>query len=853
LQYNGGANNYGIIDNSPFNNIITRAGNATQGTFSPYSHTGWSNYFSGASLNVPNSAALDLGSGAYTIEGWFNTNTTAGQQTIISFLTGFKLTVISTGLRVWGDAGSTYENAAATIIPGTWYHFAWVRSSTSLGKLYLDGVLILTVTSSNIVSSTPTGQNVLIGTYGDGYSNGFSGYISNLRVLKGTALYTSAFTPPTTPLTAIANTSLLTCQSNRFIDNSTTNATLTIYSGTPSVQAYSPFGSISEATPLSYSNYFAGGASDYLTVTTGSSQLNLPSDFTVELWFYETNTTPTIPRFAGSTSGGFACGINAYDGGATRKLDWRATGSAPVYGVTAITTNVWHHAAYVKSGSTFRIFLDGVLEYYNGSYSTTFTSTATYIGSANSADAAYSFRGYISNFRVVKGTAVYTTASTTVGATIFTPGTSPLTAIANTALLTCQSTRIIDNSTNALTMTGTGTYTVNQVNPFGYTAQSVTSYTPSLHGGSAYFDGTGDYLSAPASTAWNFTSDWTFECWIYPTAITGYHTFLGQWGAPDNVFIWKMNSSGRMYLENLSTAITATTTTIVANQWQHIALTRSSNTIRMFVNGVLDATTAVRSGTYYSSGAMRIGASGVNENFIGYMSDMRIINGTSLYTSNFVPPAQTLGNYSTTYPSSLLLNFTNGGIVDQHSTNVLETVGNAQLSTAVKKYNVASMYFDGTGDYLTMPSNQLMNFGTGDFTIESWLYLIAIDATASYIFDQRTADSQNVLTAYILPGGTIEIYVNGSVVASGVTIALNSWSHFAITRASNSLKMFLNGTQIGSTYSLTNTLITAPMYIGTRYNGTQYFNGYMDDFRVTKGYARYTSNFTAPTSALITK
>jgi hypothetical protein len=200
-----------------------------------------------------------------------------------------------------------------------------------------------------------------------------------------------------------------------------------------------------------------------------------------------------------------------------------------------------------------------------------------------------------------------------------------------------------------------------------------------------------------------------------------------------------------------------------------------------------------------------------------------------------------------------LLNFNNGGIIDQHGTNVLETVGNAQLSTAVKKYGSSSMSFDGTGDYLSILSSPNLNFGTGDFTIESWLYPTSISATASYIFDQRTADSQNVLLAYILPERTIEIYVNGGVVVSGGTIALNSWSHFAITRASNSLKMFLNGTQIGSTYSLTNTLITAPMYIGTRYSGTQYFNGYMDDFRVTKGVARYTTTFTPPTSSFITK
>jgi hypothetical protein len=176
---------------------------------------------------------------------------------------------------------------------------------------------------------------------------------------------------------------------------------------------------------------------------------------------------------------------------------------------------------------------------------------------------------------------------------------------------------------------------------------------------SVQFSGT-NFLTAPASTAWNFTGDWTWECWVYPTSITTYHTFLAQWGGASSTFIWKMNSSGRMYLENLSTAITATSTTILANQWQHIALTRGSNTIRMFVNGTMDATTATRTGTYYSTDAMYVAASQVVERFVGYMSNMRILNGTALYTSNFTPPTAAL----TPVTNTQLLTCQSSSIID---------------------------------------------------------------------------------------------------------------------------------------------------------------------------------------------
>jgi hypothetical protein len=540
----------------------------------------------------------------------------------------------------------------------------------------------------------------------------------------------------------------------------------------------------------------------------------------------------------------------------------RYVGSSTITsGSTLVTDGSWHHCAIVRDGSNnITLYVDGVSR-GTGTDSTNYTTTAgTWYLNANDSGPTAGGAAYYSNFRIVKGTALYTST--------FTPPTSPLTAIANTSLLTCQSTRMIDNSTNAFTITAAGDVGPRQFNPFGYTAQSTTNYTPTTHGGSAYFDGTGDYLNAGSNAALDLSGDFTVEMWVYGNTAdwnsgdaAGYTCLVdtrNQSNATENnrLFFGIQNSISAPYFYNAGTNTqTSSSITVKVGAWNHIAYSRSGSTIKIFVNGIqgasfTDSTAFSASRWVIGTGAAVGGGSNNRAGIQGYISDHRVVKGTAIYTSNFVPPAQTLTAITNT---SLLLNFTNAGIIDQHGTNVLETVGNAQLSTAVKKYGNASMYFDGTGDNLKIPSSSNFHFGTGDFTIESWLYPTAIDATASYICDQRTADSQNVLAVYILPGGTIEIYVNGGVVASGGTIALNSWSHLAITRASNSLKMFLNGTQIGSTYSLTNTLIAAPMYIGTRYNGTQYFNGYMDDLRVTKGYARYTANFTAPTNALATK
>ena len=97
--------------------------------------------------------------------------------------------------------------------------------------------------------------------------------------------------------------------------------------------------------------------------------------------------------------------------------------------------------------------------------------------------------------------------------------TAPLTAIANTQLLICQSPTFIDNSTNNFTITAVGNSRPTQQNPFGYTSALTEGYTVSTIGGSAYFDGTGDYLSVPDNSALTFGSgNFTISGWLYPTA-----------------------------------------------------------------------------------------------------------------------------------------------------------------------------------------------------------------------------------------------------------------------------------------------------------------------------------------------
>jgi hypothetical protein len=160
------------------------------------------------------------------------------------------------------------------------------------------------------------------------------------------------------------------------------------------------------------------------------------------------------------------------------------------------------------------------------------------------------------------------------------------------------------------------------------------------------------------------------------------------------------------------------------------------------------------------------------------------------------------------------------------------------------------MYFDGTGDYLAIPSGYNIGFGTGDFTIEGWLYL---NATSSYstIMSNRPngSDTTTGRWSVAVRSSAFEFYANGSQIVSAGTVSTSTWTHFAVTRASGSIRLFLGGTQVGSTTTLTTDLSSLATWVGANGAGTEAINAYIDDLRVTKGYARYTANFTPPAAA----
>ena len=338
------------------------------------------------------------------------------------------------------------------------------------------------------------------------------------------------------------------------------------------------------------------------------------------------------------------------------------SGSSWALQVTATPTyafNQWNHLAISRSGSTIRLFQNGSV-IASGTLSGALYSSGVRT-CINGRNASGYITGSYSNFRFINGAALYTSN--------FTPSTEPLTLTSQGAqasqvkLLTCQSNRFIDNSLFNWPLTVGGTPQTQASSPFTPT----TAYSAASYGGTMYLDGTGDSLSIPGNSAFDFgTGNFTAEAWVYPQGSASEMSIIDFWiggGGSYTTGQWQLayynsNTLTFVWASNASTAvrITSASNTVRRNTWTHVAVTRTGNLFQIFTNGVLGASTTLTQVMGVTSSG-RIGTQTVNSAspFTGYISGVRILKGTSLYPTAFVPPVAPPTAIANT---SLLLNAT---------------------------------------------------------------------------------------------------------------------------------------------------------------------------------------------------
>jgi hypothetical protein len=668
-----------------------------------------------------------------------------------------------------------------------------------------------------------------------------------------------------------------TTTTNGFLDSST-NAFPITRNGTPTQGSSTPYWPDGQ-----WSNNFNGSSN--LSVASNAALAMGSGDFTVEFWVYLRATTndrtlswPVVGNMA------INCAPSGY---------WNYAN----YGVGNILTssiitplNTWTHVAISRTGTTTRIFINGVQGAITTVDANNWGQSVLNIGSDI---ASNFFNGYMSNLRIVKGVGVYTGA--------FTPPTTPLqkTQAGNggtiqaitgtqTSLLTCQSNRFVNNSDISLTLTvANGTPTVQAFQPFSPTA----SYTTALYGGSGYFNGSADYLSAASNAAFDLgANNFTIEAWIQTTSSVQYTTIAARQIASATGNWWFLinnasSTAGDVAFwcydyNSFSTQMIVTTGASVRDgAWHHVALVRNGSAWAIYIDGVSRGTqtSSITIGTL--SAAVYVGNNQQNSTkyFPGYISNFRMVNGAAVYTGTpFTPPtlaplttagSTSAASYSSTTnvntsfaasSTSLLLNMTNAGIYDAAAQNNVTTVGDAQASTTQSKWSPTSMKFDGTGDYLDLSNiNPALNLGSSNWTIEFWAYtastspgtLLFLQGNASAYAAVRLQVASNQFAIFMSTTGS-SWAINQDPAGS---IPLSTWTYVAMTRSGTTFTLYVNGTSAYTSTALgTSSLMTGTNnYIGA-FSGSPfyYLNGYLQDFRITRGVAR---TITTPTAAFPTR
>jgi hypothetical protein len=849
-----------FLDNSNSGHTISVSGTPSVSTNSPFTQSKTANVGSGfigatsADLEVKVSN-LPTGNDNRTIECWlfFPSGQTFRSDTEYIVAYGQAATSKTFSLAVKANSGKPelrfvgYSNDFDTGVVlelNQWNHISLsYNGSTDDLKYYVNGVLKHTGnTGLNTGSHTALWINAEIGG-GDTYVADMF-YIADLAIYN-TILRTDNFTPPTSTVGDTANTKVLTCQyagsvhNEGFLDDGKYNSRV-VPTSNVALGTFSPF----SLADTYWSNYLNGNHP--IEIADSGSGLDLSGDFTLEFWAFEPKiattgatvnlyfTIDTLDRFQFSNNGS---NIVLYINGGS------------VFSSTTPPLNQWNHIALVREGSG-----SNNLSYYlNGTRQTQATNTYSIAAASmmlggqdrGGTTGYHGFFGYLSNFRILKGTALYSGASITVP-------TEPLTAITNTSLLTCQSNHFVDNSTNNMALT-TDSGSPAKVMPFSPFAPS-RSYTKDVVGGSFYNPASSQYLEIQPQQTDNFYfyGDFTLEGWLYSLNTSDTSIFIGTGG---NYFALNVNPHDNVtfYANSGSPTVTFNNTSSIFKQgeWKHIALVRSSSTIKLYVNGVADSTTGSNSSALgYSGQKMRLGSTVTQEYFFAFPR----ISNSARYTSNFTP--QTTPWTSSDLDANALFasNFTNAGIIDRTAKNVLRTIGNTRTTTTDKKFGTGSLVFDGD-DYLeavATENRELFTPETGDMTWEMFVKFDILDGEHA-LFSKYGSGSEY---QFYYSNGSNEWRLSYHATTnawSDSSISTGTWYHIALVKDGTTVYLFKDGTSLGTNTMTYNTSQTGRNFVlGVSFNGANsalyQLKGKLDEVRVTR-LARYTSNFTAPTKA----
>lgn len=824
MRMDGANNSTSFVDSSINKKTITAINNAKLSSNQSKSG-GASAYFDGGSmLSVASSTDFDLGN-VYTVEAWILSNDTSRDAGVLcrgqyqgyqgGRWDGLNFSIrTSSAVTVYFWANWYYDEQLVTVqnalVQGQWTHVAVVRNGTN-GYVYINGVLGGSI--SNLNSNGASSRNLLIGRwdYDRADESGFpshmyfDGYIDDVRITKGIARYDSNFTPPSAPLPPV----LPLFKDSSAYDNNLIVSSAVITSND------SKFGG--------YSGYF-NGSSFVRSAGTDIWQLGT-DDFTIESWINPSsvsNRRTIVGNYDGG-NGGWALSIKQPSGG------------TPTYGPEVSFTKT-------SGGSEVDIIIPGALEI-----------TRNYGGAIyNSAVESYYSR-YLSPTNTSWNDEGWTNVCNYASRTYYDWLSALYNAGRNPGYLTGLEMLMKHNPTNRIWLIKFSNWQAGGGGAFAYTRKELLSCATNSSI-IQFRNGDGSVIEKSTSSA-------------IPT---------GSWS-----HIAAVRTSGvlKLFLDGTQVGSDASFT---------------SNITRNNSYGLSVGATILSNGTS-------------SDYFSGYLDDLRITKGTARYNGNFSVPTKAFADYgpASTVPSEplnlavsedqgtvyfswnkptypklidtrapvtnyaieysnnggsswtqaaaplddyydnvvlfLQMNGSNNGVIfnDYSKYNKPVSVfGDVKTTTSQSKFNGSSAYFDKSGDYLRLDNSNDFDLSNIDWTIEMWIRPNGDYSFYNTLIAKR--DSGTEWEVYLKIGSGALSFYNGSNYESSSTPTSNVWNHVAAVRYNGTITLYLNGSSVYS-FSANANSGSNPLYVGTWNN--EYYGGYMSDVRVTKGFARYTSNF----------
>jgi len=838
-------------------------------------------YFDGASyVTYPDSDDFNFGANDFTIDGWFYFDDISVSRGLWQHFnsdatrTGMLWSQAQSWLSLYSKSSSSevvYVQGSWTPTLNTWYHIAITRNG-SVFQLWVNGIDITTGGGTDTSALPNISGSFYVGDYLSPTHAYFSGYIDSFRIHKGKALWTENFIPPNNPTAQVEEETvlLLHCDgadaSTMFTDSGITQHSVTANGNAQISTTQSKFGG---------SSAYFDGSGDYLSISNSTDWDFGTDDFTIDCWINPSSlgTAQYIIGQRDSASVVFwfirleattnKIRIYNIDDGNT-VCDYIETTA----GIT--TTSVYKHIAVVRSGSNMYLFIDGIASSLT---TTEAISTKDWTGGsdtlrigAGAGGVDSFFSGYMDEVRITKGVARW------IGDFILPSDSYPARDVPVT----------VDNET-VLLIHAEGDDASTNIKDYGATGHTITtngnaqiSTAQSKFGDSSiYFDGTGDYLSIPNSADWHFgTGDFTIEMQVYFNSTDVKEVLICQKRSDEsdqgfNLYI----DSDLLYFRYRSGESVGAWTDIYnaswipsINTWYHVAVIRNGNTIQSYVDGAaLSSSHDCTSDTLVNSGELvRIGANAGGVEYLdGYIDELRVTKGIARWTGPFTPPTAPYPEvkdldtklllHGNPIPIKVGYSSSNYFLDSSASNHDVFPNGDVTISSAQSKFGNESMYFDNTGDYLTIPYSDDWDFGSGDFTVEMWVRPSSIQSWDVLIAHMDSTDATSAWNIYCQSDGTTygQIFYNGeNYVQSTVNLTIGSWQHLAMVRNGSDLILYKNGVGGGTGNISTNTLNSCPalLSIGAKGDGIYFSNAYIDEVRISKGIARWTANFTPPTA-----